>query len=170
MGPGSARRFRRHAAHSWPGCIAPAGRDAWGCAAKAFACRRTQHACAQPTLAALSNCRVVASTLLCGAQRIHYDKGNNREGTMLIDDIEYVIFRHPDPAAERQFLLDFGLLDREQKGDSVYMRSYGNATFSYVTSKGDAAFVGMGFRVASREALDSLGAKFGSGITECPHP
>ena len=30
---------------------------------------------------------------------------------MLIDDIEYVIFRHPDPAAARQFMLDYGLLD-----------------------------------------------------------
>jgi hypothetical protein len=73
---------------------------------------------------------------------------------MLIDDVEYVIFRYPDPAAAGQFMLDFGLLDLEQKGDSLYTRSYGDAPFSYVTSKGDAAFVGIGFRVASREALD----------------
>ena len=73
---------------------------------------------------------------------------------MLIDDIEYVIFRHPDPAAARQFMLDYGLLDLERKGDSLYMRSYADAPFSYVTSKGDAAFVGIGFRAASREALD----------------
>lgn len=65
---------------------------------------------------------------------------------MLIDDIEYVIFRHPDPSAARQFMLDYGLLDLEQKGDSLYMRSYGDAPFSYVTSQGDAAFVGIGFR------------------------
>ena len=89
---------------------------------------------------------------------------------MLIDDIEYVIFRHPDPAATRQFMLDYGLLDLERKGDSLYMRSYGDAPFSYVTSKGDAAFVGIGFRAASREALDHLAAKFGSAVTECPHP
>ena len=89
---------------------------------------------------------------------------------MLIDDIEYVIFRHPDPAATRQFMLDYGLLDLERKGDSLYMRSYGDAPFSYVTSKGDAAFVGIGFRAASREALDHLAAKFGSAVTECPNP
>ena len=89
---------------------------------------------------------------------------------MLIDDIEYVIFRHPDPAAARQFMLDFGLLDLEQKGDSHYLRSYGDAPFSYVTGKGDAAFVGMGFRVAGREALDQLAAKFGSAVVGCPHP
>jgi len=89
---------------------------------------------------------------------------------MLIDDIEYVIFRHPDLGAARQFVLDFGLLDLEQTTDRIYMRCYGDAPFSYVTSKGDAAFVGMGFRVASREALDRLSARFDSGVTECPHP
>ena len=68
---------------------------------------------------------------------------------MLVYDIEYVIFRHPEPAAAREFMLDFGLLDLEQKGDSLYMRSYGDAPFSYITSKGEAAFVGTGFRVAS---------------------
>ncbi len=28
----------------------------------------------------------------------------------------------------------------------------------------------MGFRVAAREALDQLAAKFGSDVVECPHP
>src|SRR5271165_2852915 len=87
---------------------------------------------------------------------------------MLIDDIEYVIFRHPDPAAARQFMLDYGLLDLERKGDSLYMRSHSDAPFSYVTSKGDAAFVGIGFRAASREALGQLAARFDSGVMECP--
>ena len=45
---------------------------------------------------------------------------------MPTDDIEYVIFRHPDPAAARQFLLDFGLIDLKQNGDSLYMRSGGD--------------------------------------------
>ena len=95
---------------------------------------------------------------------------NDKEDAMLIDDIEYVIFHHPDPAAARQFMLDYGLIDLEQKGDSLYMRSYGDAPFSYVTSKGDSAFVGMGFRAASREALDRLAARFDSAVMECPHP
>ena len=30
---------------------------------------------------------------------------------MLIDDIEYVIFRHPDLAHIREFMLSYGLLD-----------------------------------------------------------
>ncbi|MCP3717758.1 hypothetical protein [Paraburkholderia sp. CNPSo 3281] len=33
---------------------------------------------------------------------------------MLIEDIEYVIFRHPDLAAVRDFMVDYGLLDRQQ--------------------------------------------------------
>jgi catechol 2,3-dioxygenase-like lactoylglutathione lyase family enzyme len=94
----------------------------------------------------------------------------NREGAMLIDDIEYVIFRHPDPATARQFMLDFGLLDLEQTGDSLYMRSYGDAPFSYTASKGEAAFIGIGFRAASRAALDTLAARFDSGVMECPRP
>ena len=71
---------------------------------------------------------------------------------MLIDDIEYVVFRHPDPAATRQFMLDFGLLDLEQKGDSLYMRCYGDAPFSYVTSTGDApsSVWASGWRAARR--------------------
>ncbi|CAN0625257.1 conserved protein of unknown function [Burkholderia multivorans] len=89
---------------------------------------------------------------------------------MLIEDIEYVIFRHPDLAAARDFMIDYGLLDLQQRDDALYLRSYGDAPFSYVSTKGDAAFVGFGFRVSSREALDRLAARFGSAVTDCPHP
>ena len=89
---------------------------------------------------------------------------------MLIDDIEYVIFHHPDLSAVRQFMLDYGLLDAVQRGDSLYLRSYGDAPFSYVTTQGEAAFVGMGFRVASHDALAQLAARFAAEIVDCPHP
>ena len=89
---------------------------------------------------------------------------------MLIDDIEYVIFRHPDLSAVRQFMIDYGLLDAGQQGDSIYLRSYGDAPFSYVTTQGEAAFVGMGFRAASQDALAQLAARFGADIADCPHP
>lgn len=89
---------------------------------------------------------------------------------MLIDDIEYVIFRHPDLSAVRQFMIDYGLLDAVQQGDSLYLRSYGDAPFSYVTTQGEAAFVGMGFRVVSQAALVQLAARFGADIEACPHP
>ncbi len=89
---------------------------------------------------------------------------------MLIDDIEYVIFRHPDLDAARAFMVDYGLLELQQDVGSLYLRSYGDAPFSYVSTKGEAAFIGLGFRVASREALDRLAVQFGTAIAECPHP
>ena len=89
---------------------------------------------------------------------------------MLIEDVEYVIFQHPDIDAARQFLLDYGLLDLERGSDRVYLRSYGEAPFSYVTTKGDAAFVGLGFRLANRDALEKLAVRFNSPIADCPHP
>jgi hypothetical protein len=90
---------------------------------------------------------------------------------MLIDDIAYVIFRHPDLAAVHGFMTDFGLLDAGQRGDTLYLRSYGDAPFSYVTTRGgEAAFVGMGFRVASHDALARLAARFGADIVASPHP
>jgi len=89
---------------------------------------------------------------------------------MLIDDIEYVIFRDPDLAQIREFMISFGLLDLQQTADRLYLRSYGDAPFSYVTTRGDAAFLGMGFRVASREALDQLAARFDCEVSECLHP
>lgn len=89
---------------------------------------------------------------------------------MLIEDIEYVVFHHPDPEEARRFMLDYGLIDLERRGDRIYLRSYGDAPFSYVTSPGELAFVGMGFRVADREALETLSKRFNSEITSCPHP
>ena len=62
---------------------------------------------------------------------------------MLIEEIEYVILRHPDPEAARQFMLDDGLLDPERQGDGVYLRSYGDAPFCSMATKGKAAFPGL---------------------------
>jgi catechol 2,3-dioxygenase-like lactoylglutathione lyase family enzyme len=89
---------------------------------------------------------------------------------MLIEYIEYVIFRHPDLAAVRAFMVDYGLLDLQQGGDMLDLGSYSEAPFSYVSTKGETAFVGFGFRVSSRVALDRLAACFGSAVAECPHP
>jgi catechol 2,3-dioxygenase-like lactoylglutathione lyase family enzyme len=89
---------------------------------------------------------------------------------VLIDDIEYVIFRHPDLDAVRAFMLDFGLLDAGRRGDALYLRSYGDAPFSYVTTQGEPAFLGMGFRVASQNALVQLAARLGADIEDSPHP
>ncbi|MBB3258679.1 hypothetical protein F4827_003548 [Paraburkholderia bannensis] len=39
--------------------------------------------------------------------------------TMLIEAIEYVIFRHPNLAAVRDFMADHGLLDLQQGGGAL---------------------------------------------------
>ena len=79
-----------------------------------------------------------------------------------IEDIEYVIFRHPDPEAACAFMRDYGLLDLERRGERVYMRAYGDAPFSWVTSPGEPDLVGVGFRVSDQEALANLAARFGA--------
>lgn len=89
---------------------------------------------------------------------------------MSIEDIEYVMFRHPDVEAACAFMRDYGLLDLERNVQSAYMRSYGDAPFSWMTSQGEPAFVGMGFRVADAEELEHLAARFSVDITDCPHP
>lgn len=89
---------------------------------------------------------------------------------MLIDDIEYVMFSHRDPAAAREFMRDYGLLDLGEVSGRSYMRTYGDAPFSWVTSEGEPAFLGMGFRVASEAALEALAKRFDAAIAPCPHP
>jgi catechol 2,3-dioxygenase-like lactoylglutathione lyase family enzyme len=89
---------------------------------------------------------------------------------MHIEDIEYVIFSHPDLSAVCEFMIDYGLLDIGKQGDTLYLRSYGDAPFSYVTTQGEAAFVGMGFRVADQDGLAQLAAGFSAEIEDCPHP
>lgn len=85
-------------------------------------------------------------------------------------DIEFVVFRHPDPAAAAAFMRDYGLLDRERRGETVYMRSWGDAPFSWMTSPGEATFVGIGFRVEDEETLTTLARRFDAAIADCPHP
>lgn len=89
---------------------------------------------------------------------------------MLIDDIEYAIFRHPDLSAVRDFMIGYGLVDAGQEESCLYLRSHGDAPFSYVTTRGEAGFVGMGFRVTSTDALDRLARRFGTDVEDCPHP
>jgi len=80
------------------------------------------------------------------------------------------MLRHPDPEAATAFMRDYGLLDLERREKRVYMRAYGDAPFSWVTSEGEPAFVGMGFRVSDAQSLSRFAAHFGAEIADCPHP
>jgi hypothetical protein len=89
---------------------------------------------------------------------------------MVIEDIEYAIFRHPEPDAARRFMLDRGLLELGRRGGALYLRGYGDAPFCYVMTRGEAAFLGMGFRVADLDALEDLCDRFNSKIELSPRP
>lgn len=89
---------------------------------------------------------------------------------MSVQDIEYVLMRHPDTAAAADFMRDFGLLDLESREGRVYMRTYGDSPLSWVTEPGEAAFVGMGFRLADAASLTSFAERFRAAIVPCPHP
>jgi hypothetical protein len=41
------------------------------------------------------------------------------EAAMLIEDIDYALFRHPDLEASRRFMLDYGLLELERRVGAV---------------------------------------------------
>ena len=89
---------------------------------------------------------------------------------MTIEDIEYVLFRHPDVAAARSFMTDYGLLDLATQDGRSYMRGYGDAPFAWVSEPGEAAFLGMGFRVGSEAALERLAHRFDTAVVASPHP
>lgn len=89
---------------------------------------------------------------------------------MSIEDIEYVMLRHPDLDAACAFMRDYGLLDLERNEQSAYMRTYGDAPFSWMSTQGEPALVGIGFRVADAAGLENLAARFRASIADCPHP
>ena len=59
---------------------------------------------------------------------------------MLIEDIEYVIFRHPDPAQRASSCWTMACWISSRRRDRLYLRSYGDAPFSYVTTKATPPF------------------------------
>ena len=74
-----------------------------------------------------------------------------------IQDVEYVRFSAPDLSKMRQFLLDFGLLDAEERQDGVLrMRGTGGTPFIHETIKGDPGFVAVALRAASIDDLKRL--------------
>ena len=55
-----------------------------------------------------------------------------------IQDVEYVRFSAPDLSKMRQFLLDFGMLDADERQDGVLrMRGTGVTPFIHETIEGD---------------------------------
>lgn len=80
-----------------------------------------------------------------------------------VEDIAFVRFRAPDLGEMRAFLEDFGLNCVEQ-GGKLYGRGADGAPYLHVTELGAPQFVGLGFRVQSRDELEKLGARDGAPV------
>jgi catechol 2,3-dioxygenase-like lactoylglutathione lyase family enzyme len=78
-----------------------------------------------------------------------------------IEDIAHVRFRAPDLDAMEAFLGEFGLVRARRTETELCMRGTGTAPVLHVTERGDAGFVGLGFRAESIDDLETLAAKEG---------
>ena len=74
---------------------------------------------------------------------------------MTIEDIEYVLFRHPDVPAARSFMTDYGLLDLATQDGRSYMRGYGDVDL-WVDARADRIRRGRdgGFLVMRRTTFE----------------
>lgn len=87
-----------------------------------------------------------------------------------VTDIAYVRFRAPDLDQMETFLLEFGLVRAERKGDVLYMRGTDSRPFGHVTEKGEPGFVGLGFYAESVEDLQRLADAEGVAVEASTAP
>ncbi len=73
-----------------------------------------------------------------------------------VEDIVYVRFSAPDLDAMQRFAEDFGLLPTERSEDRLYCRGTDTTPFVHVTERGEAGFLGVGFRAASEADLTAV--------------
>ncbi len=86
-------------------------------------------------------------------------------------DTAYIIFAVPDLERQSAFLQDFGLLEAQRSGDSLYLRGYGTEPYIYVARQGEkAAFVGAGFSVESEQVLREVARQTGSDVQPLDGP
>lgn len=102
-------------------------------------------------------------------------RGNHiqtEEATALVkvEDIAYVRFRAPDLEQMRAFLLDFGMEVAACDPNTLHMRGSGDAPFLHRTERGEAGFLGLGFRVGSREELVAFAQAAGAAVQPLDAP
>lgn len=90
--------------------------------------------------------------------------------TIKVEDIAHVRFSAPDLAAMKAFLLEFGLVETQGPGGSLYMRGAGGQPFLHATAEGAAGFQGLGFRARSLSDLEALAAVEGVTVEEMQAP
>src|SRR5206468_9372545 len=86
-----------------------------------------------------------------------------------VEDIAFVRFQAPDLSQMQTFLEEFGLSCFEQ-GGKLYARASDGAPFNHVTERGEARFLGLGFRASSRADLDTLAESEGASVQAAETP
>lgn len=88
-----------------------------------------------------------------------------------VEDIAFGRLQSPDLDEAEEFLTNFGMIRAERTDDTLYMRGTDPAPFIHVTHKGDAKFIGLAFRAASEEDLETISKADGaSGIEDLDTP
>jgi len=81
------------------------------------------------------------------------------------DALAYLIWDVADLEKQETFLTDFGMLTERKTSKELYMRGYGDAPYLYFGRKAKkSAFIGIGFKVNSRQDLVTLSQKTGEKI------
>ncbi|BFM14836.1 VOC family protein [Maricurvus nonylphenolicus] len=88
-----------------------------------------------------------------------------------IDDIVFLRFTVQDLESQKEYLHHFGMRSAFEENDTIYFKGTGPDPYCYIASKGDEnKFVGTGYRVGSRKALESLAESFGVEIFTSSEP
>lgn len=88
-----------------------------------------------------------------------------------VNKLEYFLWDIPNLDKQKEFLEDFGLKLAEQTDQVLYMRSFGTSPYAYIARKAKkAAFIGTGFSVSNRTALETLASETNSKIETLDRP
>jgi catechol 2,3-dioxygenase-like lactoylglutathione lyase family enzyme len=87
-----------------------------------------------------------------------------------VADIAYVRFQAPNLDTMEDFLSSFGLRRARRTADELHMAAADGSPFVHATRLGEPAFKAVGFRAASREALDRLAETAGAAIEPTSDP
>ena len=86
-------------------------------------------------------------------------------------DFAYIMFQRRDLAAQKSFLLDFGLTLVKEENDRLYFRSNNQSPFCYLVERGEKdIYLGSAFLLRERQELEKLSDYSGSPIVNCTTP
>jgi catechol 2,3-dioxygenase-like lactoylglutathione lyase family enzyme len=87
-----------------------------------------------------------------------------------VEDVAFPRFQAPDLDRMEAFLEAFGMQRAARTGAALYMRGTDAASPVHVTHEGEAAFLGLAFRAASRADLERLAAATGAKVEASAEP